>query len=463
MRQALTLALLVVLAGCAGSRPIAPEAAAVVPPAEWRDGGGADSGAGFDADWWRQFGDPALSRIVETALANNLDIAIAAARVEEARGQFRLAGAQRLPNLVGTAAGGRQRSVSAFGLSEQQNAIQTELSVSYDLDLFGRLASTSQAAGAALLASAAGRDSVRLAVAAAAANGYIGLRTLDARLVILRDTLAARSDSLKLARRRSEAGYASALDLRQAEAEFHATEQLIPAAELAIRRQEDALSVLLGESPRSIERGPELVALAAPSVPAGLPSQLLRRRPDIAQAEQQLIAADHSLDAARAAFLPDLRLTVSNGLVASSLLANPIGIFSLGGSILAPIFDSGRLRAQQNTLAARRDQAAFAYRRTALTAFREVEDSLAALRRSAEQLQAISAQRESLAALLVVASNRYRAGYSPFLEQLDAQRALLSTELSRVQVQADRLNASITLFQALGGAWQPEEIDRQRQ
>jgi len=451
MRRGAALMLLAALAGCAGPRPAAPETAAVAPPGAWRTDA-AGSGA-VAPGWWAAFGDPALTRVVETALAGNVDIAIAASRVEEARAQFRLARGAQLPSLSGTLAGAEQRAVSPFGLGVDQAQGQAVLSASYDLDLFGRLANATAAARASLLASQAARDGVQLAVAASAASGYLGLRALDARLASIRDTLAARSESLRIARRRSGVGYSPMLELRQAEAEYRATEQLIPAAELAIRRQEHGLSLLIGDNPRAIERGLALEAIAIPAVPGGLPADVLRRRPDIAQAEQAVVAADRTLDSARAAFMPNVSLTGSGGAVVSSLIADPITIFSLGGSVLAPLFQGGRLRAQADAAAARRDQAAFGYRKAALTAFREVEDALAALVRGAEQERALEAQRTALAQGLVLATNRYDAGYSPYLEKLDAQRALLSAELALVQSRADRLNAAVALYQALGGGW----------
>lgn len=439
------------LAACAGPRAPPPGAAAMNAPGAWRDAPATQ--AGIDARWWSGFGDPVLSAIVESALAQNTDVAVAAGRVVEARAQFRFAKAQQLPNLAGAAGGGRQRDVSPFGQPREQTAGQTQFQVSYDLDLFGRLASASAAAREALLATEAARDNVRLAVATSAASGYITLRGLDARLEVLRDTLAARQAALAVIRRRAEAGYGTLLDLRQAEADFHATEQQIPVAELAIRRQEDGLSLLLGENPRAIERGVDLAALATPATPPGLPSALLRRRPDIAQAERQLAATDRSLDAARAAFLPNVQLTASGGDVASSLLANDIGVFSLGASVLAPIFDSGRLRAQRDAAVARRDEAAFVYRKTALNAFREVEDALAAVDRTAVQERDVAAQRAALAEAYRLASNRYRAGYSPYLDQLEAQRGLLAADVQLVLVRTDRLNAAVSLYQALGGGW----------
>ncbi|MEI9993076.1 MAG: efflux transporter outer membrane subunit [Rhizomicrobium sp.] len=453
MRRAIGLVGAALLAACAGPRPDAPPQAAVTAPQAWRADPAAAQ-AGIGAAWWQAFGDPVLTRTVETALADNVDIAAAAARVAEARGQFHLAQAQRWPNVSGSAGGGRDREVNpGFGIPEEQTAGQAELSVSYDLDLFGRLADASEAARAQLLSSQAARDNVRLAVAASAASGYIALRGLDARLAVLRKTLAARAESLKIARRRAQVGYASQLDLAQAEADYRAAEQLIPAAELAITRQENGLSILLGDTPRAIARGLDLDRLSHPTVPLAVPAALMRRRPDILAAEEQLAAADHSLDSARAAFMPDVRISADGGVVGSTLISSPVGIFSLGGSILAPIFDAGRLQAQQETVAARRDQAAFAYRKTALTAFREVEDALAAIRRLDEQQASLAAQRVTLARALALATNRYRAGYSPYLDQLDAERGLLATELALVQAGTDRFTATVALYQALGGGW----------
>ena len=447
---------LLLLTACVGSRPEPPTHASVTPPQIWRTD--VSPGGGISSNWWQAFGDPVLTRVVDSAVDNNVDIGLAAARVAEARGQFHLAKAQALPNVVGVAGGGRHRDLNpGFGIPESQTAGQAEVSISYDLDFFGRLTHASDAARAALLSSEAARDNIRLAVAASAAAGYITLRALDARLAVLRATLAARADSLKIARRRFEAGYSSELDLVQAEADYRAAAQLIPAALLAIARQEDGLSILLGVNPQQIDRGVDLDKLAFPSVPATVPATLLRRRPDIVAAEEQLVAADRTLDSVRAAFMPDVQLSASGGPVASTIISSPVWIFSLGGSIVAPLFDSGRLKAQQETVAARRDQAAFAYRRAALTAFREVEDALASDQRLSEQEAALVAQRDVLARTLTLATNRYRAGYSPYLDQLDAERGLLSADLALVQSHADRLNAVVSLYQALGGGWRRTE------
>ncbi len=433
-----------------------PDSAAVMPPPAWRNA--LPAGDVVRSGWWQAFGDPVLTALVERALANNVDILTAAARIEEARAAEALARAQLLPQLGGTAAETQGQTISALGTTARSAAVQPGLTLSYDLDLFGRLRQATRAARAQLLATQAAADTVRLATAATTAQGYITLRALDHRLAIARATLAARADALRIARRRFETGYSSRLEYRQAQAEYAATAQLVPAAELAITRAENALALLTGDVPRDIARGVTLEQLAAPTIPAGLPADLLRRRPDLYQAEQSLVAADRTLDSQRAAMLPNLSLTGSGNLVLSTALAQPEVIFSLGASILGPIFDGGRLRAQERAATARRDQAAFAYRRTALTAFREVEDALAGVRRTGEQARALAEQEAASRGALQNAGNRYRAGYSGYIEQLDAQRTLLNAELSLAQARADRLNSYVALYQAMGGGWAPPDV-----
>ncbi|MBW6522034.1 efflux transporter outer membrane subunit [Sphingomonas sp. RHCKR47] len=459
MTRALPLALAIALAGCTlpGKRADAPAAAAVVPPPSWRTQ--TPPGVPIAGAWWMSFGDAHLTALVERALANNLDIAVAAGRVEEARAAQALARAQLLPTIGGQVPETQGQTLSPFGTPSRAFGAQPAITASFDLDLFGRLKQASRAARAQLLASEGARDTVRLAVAASTASGYVTLRALDQRLEIARGTLAARSDALRIARRRFETGYSSRLELRQAQAEYAATAQLVPQAQLAISRQENALSLLTGDAPRSIARGLPLDRLLLPPIPDGLPADLLRRRPDVFQAEQTLVAADRSLDSQRAAMLPNLALTGSAGVVLSTALSNPVGVFSLGASILSPIFDGGRLRAQERGAVARRDQAAFAYRRTALTAFREVDDALAGYARIAQQAQDLSDQANAARGALENATNRYRAGYSAYIEQLDAQRSLLTAQLALTQTQADRLTNFVALYQAMGGGWSRAEID----
>lgn len=442
---------------CVGARPAPPAQATITVPEIWR-GTSTTTDAGIATQWWAGFGSASLNTLVARALANNMDIAIAASRVEEARAQLHAARAEGLPQLGAGLGGGPQRALNAFGIGTDQTAVQGQFTASYDLDLFGRLSASTASARAALLASRASADTVRLSVAATTVSGYINLLTLDARLKVLHDTAAAREESLRITRRRSQTGYSPMLDWQQAQAELQAALALIPPTEMAIRRQENALSALAGDPPHNIERDSELGALQLSETPIGLPARILRQRPDIFQAEQTLVAADHSLDAARSQFLPDISLRASGGFIGSTLLSDPVSIFSLGGSILAPLFEGGRLRAGTEAAAARRDQAAFSYRRSTLTAFREVEDALAGIKSARQQVSEIEIQRDALAASLSMATARYRAGYSPYLEQLDAERALLSCELQLIEVRSDMLSARVSLIQAIGGGWSPSQL-----
>lgn len=446
-RAALLLPLLI--AGCAPAISPRPEASVVAPPADWRTSLPAEGAV--EREWWARFGDPQLSALVEQARANNTDLAIAAARVAEARAQERVARSLLLPSLSASVPGSEARTVNAFGQPSESTSAQPTFQAAYEVDLFGVNAARRDAARASAAALAAAQEAATLSVSATAASGYITLLALDDRLKVLRETLVQRGEALRIARDRAEAGYTSELELRQSEAEYRAAEQQIPTIEAAIARQENALSLLVGDTPHAITRGTDFDALATPVVPAVVPSDLVRRRPDIAQAEYSLAATDANLRAARGQFLPQIRLSASGGAAISSLLGDPITIWSIGGSILAPIFSGGRLEGQFDAATAQRDQAAFAYRKAVLTAFREVEDQLALIDRLGAQEQALLAQRAAVAEVLRHATNRYRAGYSPYLEQIDAQRALLSVDLALIQLRADRLTSYVVLYQALGG------------
>ena len=454
MRRSFALAATtaITLSACAPTLQDAPLGAAVAPPADWRTS--LEVTAPVEADWWASFGDPQLSQLVERARAANPDVQVALARVEEARATELASRGFLLPSLGAGVEGGVQREVSPFGQAQTTVAAQPAFRASYELDLFGKNAARVDAAEAGIAASAAAAEAARLSVSAAAASGYITLLALDRRLSVLEETLVARQEAVKFARDRAEVGYTSQLPLRQAEAEYQATAQLVPQLQAQIARQENALSVLTGTMPGAIERGGTLEQLIQPPAPATLPSELLRRRPDVAAAEYRIAAADAQMRVARADFLPSIDLGAAAGLVLSDLLADPVGVWSLGGSILAPIFQGGRLQAQLDGATAQRDQAAWAYRSTVLDAFREVEDRMAVLSNLKEQESALEAQRVAVADALRHARNRYRAGYTPYIEQVDAQRALLGVELSLIQVRADELTALVGLYQAVGGSFE---------
>ncbi|MFC4257301.1 efflux transporter outer membrane subunit [Altererythrobacter xixiisoli] len=443
-------ALAALLAGCAPQIPDRPAAASVAAPSNWRTSFAGDPAV--EGNWWSGFGDPQLATLVDQARTHNSDVAIAIARVEEARAQERTSRAVLVPAVNLTAPASYGRSLTALGTAVEATVAQPQFQASYEIDLFGRNRAQIDAAAANVLASDAARQTTLLAVSSATASGYVTLLALDERLDLLRQTLTSREEALRIARSRAAAGYTSQLELRQAEAEYHATQQQIPVVETAIARQENALSLLIGDTPAAIARGVRFAALHRPAVPAALPSELTRRRPDIVQAEYALAASDARLRAAQRQFLPQVQLSAAIGEVMGSSLRDNVDVWSIGGSILAPIFAGGRLRGQFDAATAQRDQAAFTYQRAVLSAFREVEDQLAIIARLDDQERALVAQRVAVADSLRHATNRYRAGYSPYLEQVDAQRVLLSVDIALIQLRTDRLTAAIALYQALGGS-----------
>ena len=339
--------------------------------------------------WWESFNDPVLTAMIEEARAKNLDIRLAAFRMQEAA---HLDAAQRGSALPSLAVGGEEDRAKTISdvTGRPYLAVNRagEFEAAYEVDLWGRISSLGAAALANEQASVDAVEATSLSVTAAVANGYINLRALDARLGLDRQTLASRQSSLRIARTRQNQGYSSALETAQAEVELRATAEVIPQDELARTRQEEALNVLLGRKPGPIDRGSELVAITSPMPPSlGLPSDLLRRRPDIAQAERQLAASDAQFEAARAQLLPAVRLTASYGAFDSSILRrDPFSIWSVGASILAPLFNGGQLRSLAKASGSRRDQALAVYQKTVLTAFSEVETLLAAYDRQCEEL-----------------------------------------------------------------------------
>jgi multidrug efflux system outer membrane protein len=399
-----------------------------------------------------------MNDLVQRALAHNGDLRIAASRLQEYRARVTVADSARAPALSAAFTPARARVISAFGTPVEATSLQGNLQASYEVDLFGKLAGTTAAARADLQSQQALADATALSVAANTASGYLNLRGLDAQLALAGATLASRERSLALAKRQFEVGYSSRLDWAQAQSEYHATATVVPQLERAIAQQENALSVLIGASPGAIARGAALDALAAPAVTPGLPSELLRRRPDIAQAERALVAADASLAAARDQLLPSIRLNASAGLQAysvSQLLQSPILLWSAGGSVLAPLFDGGHLRAQADIAASLRDRAVFTYESAVRNAFADTENALAGVQRLAEQLAEARQRQQAAAEVLRIAHNRYANGYASYLEELDAQRNAFSADQAVLQLQASLLAAHVDLYRALGGGWTP--------
>jgi NodT family efflux transporter outer membrane factor (OMF) lipoprotein len=459
MRGAAPLLLLLLLAGCR-IQVQDPPASTLEVPSNWRTKApqvGPD--AAVERDWWRAFGDPALDALVARALAHNGDLRTAQSRLQEYQARIRVARSAQEPSLSLSAGPSRSRVIGPFGTPIESTSVTGNVQAAYEFDPFGRLEAATQAARLDYAAQQAAADAVALSVAANTASGYLILRGLDAQLALARATLRLRQQSLDLARRQFEVGYSSRLELSQAEAEYHDTAAVVPQAERAITQQENALSLLVGASPGAVARGAELIALRPPIIAPGLPSELLRRRPDIAQAERTVAAADASLAAARDQMLPSLRLTASAGGYARSLpdLLGSSGytLWSIGGSVLAPIFDAGRLRAQAEISASLRDRTVFAYESVVRNAFAETENALTAVERLREQLDQAEARRVATAEALRIAHNRYREGYSSYLEELDAQRNAYSAETNVLQLRTSWLAAHVDLYRALGGGWRP--------
>jgi len=445
--------LLMTLAGCMPPVQPLPPQSQVSPPERWRDG--ATPVVEVSATWWKAFGDPYLTALVEAALANNTDVLSAASRVEQAREQIRLSRASLLPTLDAALGAQRTRELSVLGITHT-TAVQPSLQVSYEVDLWGRLRRLREAAELQYRATEAERDAVRLAVASTTARAYVSLLSLDRQLHVTRETVQSRQQALRVAEDRASLGYTSQLELSQAQSEYEAAAELLPQLQQAIREQENALRLLTGRLPGDVERGTGLLALQPPPVPGALPSTLLRRRPDIQQAELLLAASKLNLQAQRDRYLPQVQLSASLGqLFVNSLDYDPVRVWDIGASVLAPIFEGGRLEAGVNVAVAQRNQAAFAYRATALQAFAEVENSLSAVGNLRERIERVAARRAVLERSLIYAEDRYHAGYSSYLETLDAQRNLFNTELAAVQLRESQLNALIDLYQVLGGGWRP--------
>lgn len=442
------------LAGCAQGPVSAPEPPA--PPAAWRHASGA---ASLPGDWWRGFGDETLVRLVGEALAHNQDLRQAAARVAEARALAAAQHAAFWPSLDAGIGAGRSRSISDVTLKPYLSTAHQELfQAAYEVDLWGRVDALAQAADLGEEASRAARDTVALSVAASVAQAYVGLLELDAQMNLAQRLQVSRERTVLLVRQRREQGHASRLELVQAEAERHAGAQTLPQITRALERQEAQLNLLLGRRPGPVERGSALGALHPSALPdAGLPSALLRRRPDIRAAELQVAASDAQLAAARTQWLPALRLNASLGRVGASVLhGDPFTIWSLGGSVLAPVFNGGRLQALAQASAARRDQALAAYERTVLGAWAEVEVQLDSHAQQQLQLREALGQREAVAEAFRIAQHRYREGQASALDEGQAERHLLAVEQSVANLQSGLLQTQVALFRALGGGWSGE-------
>ena len=452
------LAAALTLGGCmsfipAYERPAAPVAAAYAP--ELTPAGAPGTEAAADIDWQRYFTDARLKRLIEIALANNRDLRVAVLNIEQARAAYDVKRADQLPT-VGAGFTAQRAAGSSGGLV---NTYAVGLQVTgYELDLFGRVRALSQAALAQYLATDASRKTVQIALVASVATTYVGLLADDELLRVTRDTLKTREDSSRLTKLKFDNGAASELDFRQAEQLLEGARATLAQTQRQRTLDENALVLLLGQSlPAELPAGLPLAAQQGlAELPAGLPSDLLMRRPDVLAAEQQLLAANANIGAARAAFFPRISLTANAGS-ASTELGNLFksGTFALTGSatLLQPIFDAGRNQANLAVAKVNKDIAIAQYEKAIQTAFREVSDSLAGRATLGEQLRAQAAVANAAQISFKLADLRYRNGAASYLDVLDAQRTLFAAQQATVQVQALQAQNLVALYKVLGGGW----------
>lgn len=438
-------------AGCGGTRYQRPDVP--TPPNYRGEVYNAEPKSLGELKWQDVIRDDELARLIEEALAHNFDAQIAAARVLEARAQLTISRSARLPALDAQSGYSNLRALAI-------DSSDTNLSVSlgWELDLWGRIRNANVAARAALLASEEARRTVLQTLLSDVVNAYFLLRDLDLEREITNRDLKLRQDSLDLVQLRVDNGYSSEIELRQADVLVKSARTALTSLELQTEQTENELSILLGRNPGPIvvSRGSVDEALFT-GVPPGLPSTLLDRRPDIRQAEQQLIG-DHALVAvARAAFFPTISLTASTGFASSALLnlfspTNGTWLFGPVGNL--PIFHAGAIRAEVRIAEARRQEDLLAYQQTVQRAFREVADSLAGSRKLAELRTEQTELVESLRQGAELADLAYRGGLVSYLEYLDSERQLLDAELQLVQIRRQELTNVVTLYRSLGGGWQ---------
>jgi outer membrane protein, multidrug efflux system len=412
-----------------------------------------------DQKWWEVFQDKQLQDLVHTALQQNYDVRIAAARILEARAQVGITRADGLPTISAGAQSVDQRSArQKFFPAFETSAHQVDLSLAWDLDFWGKYRRANESARANLLATEWAREAVISTLVSDVATAYFQLRELDLQLEISRRTLASRQDSLQLTRLLANGGATSMLDVRQAEQLVFTAAETIPDLERRIEQQENFISTLLGNNPGPIARGAKLTEQPhAPEVPAGLPSSLLERRPDIRQAEAQLIAANAQIGVAKAAYFPQISLTATSGFQSSaltSLFTGPAGLWNFGGSLAQPIFNGGRIRSNVKFTEARQQEAELVYQQTIQQAFRGVSDALVEYRKDREfreQQEQLTFSAQDAARL---SETRYRGGAASYLEVLTNETNYFNAELGLAQAQLNELVALVRIYRNLGGGWQ---------
>jgi multidrug efflux system outer membrane protein len=426
-------------------------------PAAWRLGE-TEAGNLSNIAWWDQFEDPVLSDLVRAALANNKDLEIATANVDQAFAQYGIARAAQFPQVNGGVSAARERSSANAPLpgGRTVNDYAVNLSASFELDVWGKLRRATESARASLLASEQGKGTVVLTVVTTVASGYIQLRSLDRQLEIAQRTSQSLGEAARLQRVRFEEGAVPQSDYQQAESQYREAAARVPELEREIAQQENFISVLLGRNPGSIARGRNIDALLFPAVPEGLPASLLERRPDIRQAEQNLVAANADIGVAKAAYFPEISLTALLGLESaqlSDLVKGPSKVWSVGAGLLQPIFNAGRISSQVAQAEALQRQALYAYEKSIISAFQDVENALIDRTKFGQVRDEQAKNVEALQRFRDLADLRYREGATIYLEVANAEQSLFVAELAYVATQAQLFQSYANLYKAMGGGW----------
>jgi multidrug efflux system outer membrane protein len=408
--------------------------------------------------WWNAFQDDALRELIRSALQQNYDVKIAAARVLEARALVGIARADQLPDVSAAASVANERSPEVAGRPPVETSpTQVSVALAWELDFWGKFRRASESARANLLSEEWAQRQIISSLVSDVASAYFELREQDLELEISRRTFASRTDSLRLTQLLADRGATSMLDVRQAEQLVFGAGAAIPALEMRIEQQENFISILVGRNPDGVVRGRPLVDQPhPPEVPAGLPSSLLERRPDILQAEQQLVATNAQIGVAKADYFPQISLTAIGGYQSSALtrlFSGPAGLWTIGAGALQPVFEGGRIRNRVRATEARAEAATLIYQRTVQQAFREVSDALVAYRKSQE----VRAQQELLTKAAEDATRlsnmRYRGGAASYLEVLDSESRFFAAQLALAQAQLRELQSLVQIYHSLGGGW----------
>jgi multidrug efflux system outer membrane protein len=410
-----------------------------------------------DLPWWQVFQDPQLQELIRTAIKQNYDLQLATERINAARAQLAVTRSALFPQIQGQGnfSGGRESNFQT-----KNNFLTLTADAAFQLDFFGRLRRANEAARAQLLATEDARQTVLLTLVSDAASDYFALLQLDLQLQITRETVEAQEDSVKITKLRVDHGVATKLDVLQAQQVLDTANAEIPNLERQIAQQENAISILLGNYPQGVRRGLPLVEQTLPpDVPPGLPSSLLERRPDILEAEQNLVAANAEIGVAKAQFFPQVSLTGSGGgafgrsSAFSSLMSSQLGIWSYGAQVSQPIFTGGALRGNLRLAESQHQQALISYRQTIQRAFGDVSDALIGYQKfhqvRVRQQDSVTDLQESVR----LSNLRYKGGTTTYLEVLDGQRSLFNAELTLAAARGDEYQSLVQLYKALGGGW----------